>query len=171
MAILLFISILLIAACGLIYELIAGAVASYLVGDSVFQFSTVIGSYLFAFAENNPVTGDREAGFGRAAHLPKLRESSASGYEYHPEGGQFRGEGDFVGSGRGSGSSETFADFDSPRRSDGSDNGGLFEIAIGNRFVGHIVALDREPALDRPEVLIGSVVFDCLELHALASFR
>src|SRR5205823_12372947 len=48
MAILLFISILLIAACGLIYELIAGAVASYLLGDSVFQFSTVIGSYLFA---------------------------------------------------------------------------------------------------------------------------
>jgi spermidine synthase len=47
-AILLFISILLIAACGLIYELIAGTVASYLVGDSVFQFSTVIGSYLFA---------------------------------------------------------------------------------------------------------------------------
>ena len=48
MAALLFISILLIAACGLVYELIAGTVASYLVGDSVFQFSTVIGSYLFA---------------------------------------------------------------------------------------------------------------------------
>lgn len=48
MAVLLFISILLIAACGLIYELIAGTVASYLVGDSVFQFSTVIGCYLFA---------------------------------------------------------------------------------------------------------------------------
>jgi len=47
-AILLFITVLLIAACGLIYELIAGTVASYLVGDSVFQFSTVIGSYLFA---------------------------------------------------------------------------------------------------------------------------
>jgi spermidine synthase len=47
-AVLLFISVLLIAACGLIYELIAGTVASYLVGDSVFQFSTVIGSYLFA---------------------------------------------------------------------------------------------------------------------------
>ena len=44
----LFLSILLVAACGLIYELIAGTVASYLVGDSVFQFSTVIGVYLFA---------------------------------------------------------------------------------------------------------------------------
>lgn len=48
MAALLFISILLIAACGLIYELIAGALASYLLGDSVTQFSTVIGTYLFA---------------------------------------------------------------------------------------------------------------------------
>jgi spermidine synthase len=48
MGILLFISVLLVAACGLIYELIAGTLASYLVGDSVFQFSTVIGTYLFA---------------------------------------------------------------------------------------------------------------------------
>jgi spermidine synthase len=41
-------SVFLIAACGLIYELIAGALASYLLGDSVLQFSTVIGCYLFA---------------------------------------------------------------------------------------------------------------------------
>jgi spermidine synthase len=41
-------SVLLIAACGLIYELVAGALASYLIGDSVTQFSTVIGTYLFA---------------------------------------------------------------------------------------------------------------------------
>ena len=44
----LFFSVFLIAACGLIYELVAGALASYLLGDSIFQFSTVIGSYLFA---------------------------------------------------------------------------------------------------------------------------
>jgi len=44
----LFLSVALIAACGLIYELVAGTLASYLLGDSVFQFSTVIGSYLFA---------------------------------------------------------------------------------------------------------------------------
>ncbi|MBX9600202.1 MAG: polyamine aminopropyltransferase [Bryobacteraceae bacterium] len=44
----LFLSVLLIAACGLIYELIAGTIASYLLGDSVLQFSTVIGTYLFA---------------------------------------------------------------------------------------------------------------------------
>jgi spermidine synthase len=46
--VLLFITVLLIAACGLIYELIAGTLASYLLGDSVLQFSTIIGSYLFA---------------------------------------------------------------------------------------------------------------------------
>lgn len=48
MGILLFLTVLLVAACGLIYELIAGTIASYLIGDSVFQFSTVIGTYLFA---------------------------------------------------------------------------------------------------------------------------
>ncbi len=48
MSAVLFISVFLIAACGLIYELIAGTLASYLLGDSVLQFSTIIGSYLFA---------------------------------------------------------------------------------------------------------------------------
>ena len=48
MAVVLFISVFLIAACGLIYELIAGTLASYLLGDSVLQFSTIIGAYLFA---------------------------------------------------------------------------------------------------------------------------
>jgi len=48
MSLALFLSVFLIAACGLIYELIAGTLASYLLGDSVFQFSTVIGCYLFA---------------------------------------------------------------------------------------------------------------------------
>ena len=41
-------SVFVIASCGLAYELIAGAQASYLLGDSVLQFSTVIGTYLFA---------------------------------------------------------------------------------------------------------------------------
>lgn len=39
---------LAIATCGLIYELIAGTLASYLLGDSVTQFSLVIGVYLSA---------------------------------------------------------------------------------------------------------------------------
>ena len=41
-------SVFVVASCGLAYELIAGALASYLLGDSVMQFSTVIGTYLFA---------------------------------------------------------------------------------------------------------------------------
>src|SRR5215813_9169319 len=41
-------SVFIIASCGLVYELIAGTLASYLLGDSVTQFSTVIGAYLFA---------------------------------------------------------------------------------------------------------------------------
>src|ERR1700712_3130006 len=46
--VLLLASVFVIATCGLIYELIAGTLASYLLGDSVTQFSTVIGVYLFA---------------------------------------------------------------------------------------------------------------------------
>ena len=44
----LLISVFVVAACGLLYELAAGALASYLLGDSVLQFSTIIGTYLFA---------------------------------------------------------------------------------------------------------------------------
>ena len=45
---LLLLSVFVIATCGLIYELIAGTLASYLLGDSITQFSTIIGTYLFA---------------------------------------------------------------------------------------------------------------------------
>lgn len=41
-------SAFVVATCGLIYEFLAGTLASYLLGDSVTQFSTVIGTYLFA---------------------------------------------------------------------------------------------------------------------------
>ncbi|MDS4039678.1 MAG: polyamine aminopropyltransferase [Candidatus Competibacter sp.] len=41
-------SVFVIASCGLAYELVAGTLASYLLGDSVTQFSTIIGAYLFA---------------------------------------------------------------------------------------------------------------------------
>ncbi|HIB64448.1 MAG TPA: polyamine aminopropyltransferase [Phycisphaerales bacterium] len=44
----LLVSVFLVATCGLVYELVAGALASYLLGDSVLQFSTIIGTYLFA---------------------------------------------------------------------------------------------------------------------------
>ncbi len=45
---LLIVSVFIVASCGLAYELIAGALASYLLGDSVLQFSSIIGCYLFA---------------------------------------------------------------------------------------------------------------------------
>ena len=45
---LLLFSVFVIATCGLIYELVAGALASYLLGDSVKQFSFIIGVYLFS---------------------------------------------------------------------------------------------------------------------------
>ena len=41
-------SVFVVASCGLAYELIAAALASYVLGDSITQFSTVIGTYLFA---------------------------------------------------------------------------------------------------------------------------
>ncbi|SEO28805.1 spermidine synthase [Duganella sp. CF517] len=44
----LILSVFVVASCGLAYELIAGALSSYLLGDSILQFSTVIGCYLFA---------------------------------------------------------------------------------------------------------------------------
>ena len=59
---LLFLNVFVIATCGLIYELLAGTLASYVLGDSVTQFSVIIGLYLFAmgvgswlsrFVENN----------------------------------------------------------------------------------------------------------------------
>jgi spermidine synthase len=45
---LLLVAVFIIATCGLIYELVAGTLASYLLGDSVMQFSTIIGVYLFS---------------------------------------------------------------------------------------------------------------------------
>ena len=41
-------SILVVALCGITYELIMGAVSSYLLGNSVFQFSLIIGLFMFA---------------------------------------------------------------------------------------------------------------------------
>src|SRR5436190_12966433 len=42
----LFINVLIVSACGLVYELLTGTLASYVLGDSVTQFSLVIGIYL-----------------------------------------------------------------------------------------------------------------------------
>src|SRR3954466_12409051 len=44
----LYLNVFIVAICGLIYELLAGTLGSYLIGDSVTQFSLVIGLYLSA---------------------------------------------------------------------------------------------------------------------------
>jgi spermidine synthase len=44
----LFLNVFVVATCGLIYELLAGTLASYVLGDSVTQFSLIIGVYLTA---------------------------------------------------------------------------------------------------------------------------
>jgi predicted membrane-bound spermidine synthase len=55
-------SVFVIASCGLVYELIAGALASYLLGDSVTQFSTIIGTYLFAMGIGSLAVALRASG-------------------------------------------------------------------------------------------------------------
>jgi len=54
---LLFLNVLIIATCGLIYELLAGTLASYVLGDSVTQFSLIIGIYLFALGAGAWLSG------------------------------------------------------------------------------------------------------------------
>ncbi|MBS4099576.1 MAG: polyamine aminopropyltransferase [Sulfuricella sp.] len=49
-------SVFVVASCGLTYELIAGALASYLLGDSVLQFSSIIGAYLCAMGIGSHVS-------------------------------------------------------------------------------------------------------------------
>jgi len=44
----LLLAVMLVSACGLVYELLAAAIASYVIGDVVSQFSVVIGVYLSA---------------------------------------------------------------------------------------------------------------------------
>ena len=50
-------SLFVISTCGLVYELITSTLASYLLGDSVTQFSTVIGVYLFAMGVGSYLCG------------------------------------------------------------------------------------------------------------------
>ena len=52
----LLVSVVVIATSGLVYELLAGTVASYVLGDSVTQFSFVIGLYLSAMGVGSYLT-------------------------------------------------------------------------------------------------------------------
>jgi len=47
-AFLVYATVVVVATCGLVYELVAGAVSTYLLGDSVTQLSTIIGVHLTA---------------------------------------------------------------------------------------------------------------------------
>jgi spermidine synthase len=61
----LFLNVLIIATCGLVYELLAGTLASYVLGDSVTQFSFIIGIYLFALGVGAWLSRFIETGLAR----------------------------------------------------------------------------------------------------------
>src|SRR5437660_3610156 len=61
----LFLNVLVIATCGLVYELLAGTLASYVLGDSVTQFSLIIGIYLSALGVGAWLSGFVEGGLAR----------------------------------------------------------------------------------------------------------
>jgi spermidine synthase len=61
----LFLNVLIIATCGLVYELLAGTLASYVLGDSVTQFSLIIGIYLSAMGVGAWVSRFIETGLAR----------------------------------------------------------------------------------------------------------
>ena len=54
---LLLVSVFLVAAAGLVYELIAGTVATYLLGSSITVFSMVIGVFLAAMGLGGAPSG------------------------------------------------------------------------------------------------------------------
>ena len=62
---LLFLNVIIIATCGLIYELLAATVSSYVLGDSVMQFSLVIGIYLSAMGVGSWFSGFLEKDLAR----------------------------------------------------------------------------------------------------------
>lgn len=65
-ATLLLVTVLIIATCGLVYELLASTLASFVLGDAVMQYSTVIGVYLSAMGIGAWLSGRVEIGVARA---------------------------------------------------------------------------------------------------------
>ncbi|MFZ4735178.1 MAG: polyamine aminopropyltransferase [Bradymonadia bacterium] len=59
---LLYLNVLVVATCGLVYELLAGTLASHVLGDSVTQFSIIIGLYLSAMGVGSWLSGHIERG-------------------------------------------------------------------------------------------------------------
>ena len=62
---LLFLNVFVVGTCGLVYELIAGTLASYVLGDSVRQFSLCIGIYLSALGVGAWLSGFIEKSLAR----------------------------------------------------------------------------------------------------------
>src|SRR4051794_554368 len=62
----LFLNVMIIATCGLVYELQAATLSSFVLGDSVTQFSLVIGLYLSALGVGAWLSGFLEKGLARA---------------------------------------------------------------------------------------------------------
>ena len=60
-----YLTVLVIATCGLVYELVAGTLASYVLGDTVTQFSTVIGVYLSALGVGSYLSRYVQRGLAR----------------------------------------------------------------------------------------------------------
>ena len=52
----LLISIFIIAICGIVYELIISTISSYLLGNSVWQFSVTIGLFMFGMGVGSLAT-------------------------------------------------------------------------------------------------------------------
>src|SRR5437764_3142141 len=59
-------NVLIVATCGLVYELEAATLASFVLGDSVTMFSLVIGVYLFALGAGAWLSRFIEGGLARA---------------------------------------------------------------------------------------------------------
>ena len=52
----LLVSIMIVALCGIVYELIIGTVSSYLLGNSVYQFSLTIGFFMFSMGAGSLIS-------------------------------------------------------------------------------------------------------------------
>src|SRR4026209_1027709 len=79
---LLFLNVLIVATCGLIYELLAGTLASYVLGDSITQFSLIIGIYLFAMGVGSWLSRFLDTGLARRFVDIKLAVAVLGGFSW-----------------------------------------------------------------------------------------
>ncbi|MDB4998585.1 MAG: Spermidine synthase [Myxococcaceae bacterium] len=73
-------TVLVIATSGIVYELVAGAIASYVLGDSVTQFSIVIGVYLSALGLGSWLSKFIDVRLARAFVEVELATALAGGF-------------------------------------------------------------------------------------------